>query len=279
MFADLLLPESTTGDRNVARVLLIPEFFNQYSLACWREFCLIRAFPMQTDTTPHLPVNHVFVDLENVKTIDPSVIGGKNLTLHLFLGPHNKKLDIEVVEKLLENSQTVKMIRSPKAGKNALDFVLAYHLGQAVLADPKGYFHIVSKDAGFDSLVDFLKSKQVKAKRHGDWSALNFQSQPKLAAAVPAAPAAPTPPVSSKVQAAPKPPANPAMSEAAEKLTENLKKLAKTKRPKKEKGLIAHAKSLCGKDVSEVSVVKVLGELKKALLIKVDEKSGVTYQL
>jgi hypothetical protein len=68
-------------------------------------------------------------------------------------------------------------------------------------------------------------------------------------------------------------------SEGASKLIENLKKLPKPKRPKKEKGLIAHAKSLCGKDVSEAAVAKVLQELRKAKLITVDDKGAVTYQV
>jgi hypothetical protein len=139
---------------------------------------------MSAETNPHLPVNHVFVDLENVKVIDPAVIGGKNLMLHLFLGPHQMRLDVEVVEKLLEHAQTVRMVRTVKSGKNTLDFVLAYHLGQAVLADPKGYYHIVSKDVGYDALVDLLKSRHVKVKRHDDWTALNFHAQPKPAVVV-----------------------------------------------------------------------------------------------
>lgn len=110
---------------------------------------------------------------------DATVLGGKHLEIHLFLGVQTKKLDVDVVEKLLEHAQAVQMIRSPKQGKNALDFVLAYHLGQAVLTDPKGYFHIVSKDAGFDALVDMLKSRNAKVKRHEDWTTLNFQSTPK----------------------------------------------------------------------------------------------------
>ena len=56
---------------------------------------------MQAEVTPHLPLNHVFVDLENAKSIDATVLGGKNLKLHLFLGPQNKKLDVEVVAKLM----------------------------------------------------------------------------------------------------------------------------------------------------------------------------------
>jgi hypothetical protein len=121
---------------------------------------------MHTEIAPHSPVNHVFVDFENVKAVDCSVIGGKNLRLYLFLGPQNKKLDIAVVECLLAHAQTVQMIRSPKSGKNALDFVLAYHLGQAVLTDPKGFYHIVSKDTGFDALVELLKSRNTKVKRN-----------------------------------------------------------------------------------------------------------------
>jgi hypothetical protein len=112
---------------------------------------------ISSETTPHQPVNHVFVDLENVKSIDVAVTGGRNLRIQLFFGPRNKKLDVDVVEKLLENAQAVSLVRSPKAGKNALDFVLAYHLGQAVQTDPKRYFQIVSKDTGFEARVELLK--------------------------------------------------------------------------------------------------------------------------
>jgi hypothetical protein len=241
---------------------------------CWALFI------MQIETTPHQPVNHVFVDLENVKSIDATVLGGKHLRLHLFLGPQNKKLEVEVVEKLLENAQAVQLIRIVTVGKNALDFVLAYHLGQAVLTDPKGYFHIVSKDTGFDALVDLLKYRHVKVKRHVDWSALNLQATARPAAvlvspgaSVPQVKAAPKPAASQKV------PAVPALTSGAKKLIENLRKLPKPKRPKKEKSLIAHAKPLCGKDMSEATVEKVLGELKKAKFIAVDSKGAVSYNI
>lgn len=228
---------------------------------------------MQTESTPHLPTNHVFVDLENVKVIDLSVIGGKNLTLHLFLGPQNKKLDVEVVELLVEHARTVKMIRSPTAGKNALDFVLAYHLGQAVLADPKGYFHIVSKDLGFDSLVELLRSKHVKVRRHNDWSGLHFTATPKPAAEVkapapstgPAVPVAKTP--------APKP-----LSSGAEKVLANLKKSVKN-RPRRKQTLVNHAKNFLGKETAVETVARVVAELQKAGHLNIDEKETVTYEL
>lgn len=225
---------------------------------------------MQAETSAHQPVNHVFVDFENVKSIDASVLGGRSVRLNLFLGPQNKKLDVEVVEKLLENAQAVQLVRSRVTVKNGLDFVLAYHLGQAVLADPKGYFHIVAKDKGYESLVDLLKSRNVKVKKHDDWSGLNFQAAPK-----PTVANAPTP-------AAPQAPAKPqgGLSEAGQKLLENLKKSPKN-RPKKEKTLIAHAMNFTGKDKpgAEANAIKAIEELKKAKRIVVDEKGAVSYKV
>lgn len=223
---------------------------------------------MTAESAPHQPANHVFVDFENIKTIDAAVVSGKNLTFHLFFGPQNLKLDIALVEVLLEHAQAVKMIRSPKSGKNALDFVLAYHLGQAVLADPKGYYHIVSKDGGFDSLVELLKTKQVKVKRHMDWSGLHFTSAPKSAAEPPSATATPAPP-----PAAPK-----ALSAAAETVLANLRKSAKS-RPKRKKTLVSHAGSFLGKDATADAAERVVEELAKAKHIAIDDKGAVSYKL
>ena len=215
---------------------------------------------MQNDTTPHLPVNHVFVDLENVKTIDGSVVGGKNFTFHLFLGPHNKKLDVDIVEKLLDNAQSVKLIRSPQAGRNALDFVLAYHLGQAVQTDPKGYFHIISKDGGFDSLVKLLETKRVKVKRHADWSGLHFESPSKKPVTEVPAPAAK------------------ALSPGAEKVLGNLRKSEKN-RPKMKKTLLHHALNFLGKDATTDMSEKVVDELRKSGYLDIDVKGSVSYNL
>lgn len=248
-------------------------------LAGRRENGWTPAIAMQAETSAHQTVNHVFVDFENVKTIDPSVLGGKHVRLSLFFGPQNTRLDVEVVEKLLEHAQTVQLIRSRVTIKNGLDFVLAYHLGQAVLADPKGYFHIVAKDKGYEALVDLLKSRNVKVKKHNDWSGLNVHSPSKPAAA--AGSPAEVPPVQAapKTPTTPKAPATPKFSDGAKKLIENLGKLPDAKRPKKEKRLIAHATPLFGKDVSEKAVVKVVEELKKAKLIVVDGKGAVSYYL
>jgi len=57
----------------------------------------------------------------------------------------------------------VQLVRLTATGKNALDFTLAYYVGRAVAADPTGFFHIVSKDTGYDPLIEHLRSKHIRA--------------------------------------------------------------------------------------------------------------------
>ena len=90
------------------------------------------------------PVNHVFVDFENVHEVDLTVIGNKSVTFTLLLGSRQTKLDVSLVEKLLEHVASVELVRLTSTGRNALDFTLAYYVGRAVSSDPTGYFHIVS---------------------------------------------------------------------------------------------------------------------------------------
>ncbi len=206
-------------------------------------------------TVQKLPQNHILVDVENMKSIDTALLGLKHLVFHLFFGPENKKLEIELVEAILTHSQDVKMVRSPKHGKNALDFVLAYHLGQIASAEPKAFFHIISKDSGFDSLVAFLLSKKIEARRHANWASLQLALTPKP----------PTPPKKS-------------LSPSAEKVLENLKK-SPSNRPKKIATLIRQAKSYSGKDATDSMAEDLVAEFRSHKLISVDEKGGVTYMI
>src|SRR5262249_7148136 len=48
---------------------------------------------------------------------------------------------------------------------DALDFHIAYYIGWYAAADPTAYFHIVSKDEGFDPLIQHLKTKKIFARR------------------------------------------------------------------------------------------------------------------
>ena len=234
------------------------------------------------------PLDHVFVDYENVQALDLAVIGNKGVTFTLLVGPHKKKLDVELVEQLFSHAASVELVRLTTSGRNALDFTLAYYIGRAVAADPSGFFHIVSKDTGYDPMIEHLQSRHIRVRRHNDFSALTFSSLPKpqAPAAVEAsrtAPAAPKPrpPITAKTPRTSPPPAKQKAPGEEKPLTRVLEHLRThpTNRPKRRKTLASHLSALLGKQPTEGGIEKLIDELIAAGHIAIDAKNAVTYTL
>lgn len=119
-------------------------------------------------------MNHVFVDFENVHQVDLTLIGAKAVSFTLMVGPNQTKLDTDLVEKLMEHSASVQLVRLKSSAKDAVDFALAYYLGRAALADPAAYFHIIAKDTGYDPLIDHLRERHINVRRHLSCADLTF---------------------------------------------------------------------------------------------------------
>lgn len=217
-------------------------------------------------------VNHVFVDFENVQEIDPGVIGRKTVRFTLLAGPRNTKLDISVVKELLKHPEAAQLIHLTASGKNALDFALAYYLGRAVVDDPTGRFHIVSKDKGFNPLVEHLQGKEIQAFRHDNFGTLDLFRSPK--AKTPAAAPARTP---RKAKAKPKASAS-RLDELAAKALDHLRK-ATTKPPKSLPKLISHLGTHLGKKITAAEVPSLIENLRSDAYLTINEKGFVSYQL
>lgn len=114
--------------------------------------------------------NYILIDFENTQAVDLSLITDKPVQVIFVVGEKQKYLPVALVKQLLTYVGQVAIIESACVGKNALDFILAYHVGQLVQQSPTGYFHIVSKDKGFDSLIAHLKQQKVLASRHDEFA-------------------------------------------------------------------------------------------------------------
>ena len=64
--------------------------------------------------------------------------------------------------------EDAKYIKISGNGHNALDFHIAYYIGEIAVNDPSAKIHIISKDKGFDPLIEHLESKGVKIQRLED---------------------------------------------------------------------------------------------------------------
>ncbi|WP_036300528.1 PIN domain-containing protein [Methylotenera sp. L2L1] len=112
-----------------------------------------------------LKKNYVLIDYENVQIKSLSLLSNEQFEVTVFLGVNNTKLSTEFVLSKEKLGPRAKYVRLEKAGGNALDFHIAFYLGKIVAHDPNGFFHIISKDKGFDTLITHLKSIKTLSAR------------------------------------------------------------------------------------------------------------------
>jgi hypothetical protein len=114
---------------------------------------------------------YILVDYENVQKIDIKKIN-ENVKMLVFVGANQKNIPAELVEKTQPKGENIQWIMIKKSGKNAADFLIAYHLG-TIISLKQTEFFIYSKDKGFDALVEFIKSKNKKVRRIENFNEIN----------------------------------------------------------------------------------------------------------
>lgn len=109
--------------------------------------------------------NYVLVDYENVPVKSLSLLEEEHFRVRVFLGPKNTKLPVELVVAMQRLGKQAEYTILETSGTNALDFHIAYYLGILSTAEPTAYFHIISKDSGFDPLIQHLKTRGIYSSR------------------------------------------------------------------------------------------------------------------
>ena len=222
------------------------------------------------------PRHYIFVDFENVHEVQLELIANRPVEVILVLGERHKKLSLDLVQEILKYSDQVKLVEAGLSGRNALDFVLAYLVGVRSTKDNEGHFHILSRDKGFNALVEHLKKNKILADRHE-----SFDKIPILAAGSPGvlktgAPAkAATPPPARKKSSRRPAPSLP--DRAAETIT--WLQHHPLNRPKTQKRLLSHLYTHFGKRVSMKELQTLLEELVAGDAIEITPQGKVLYKI
>ncbi|MFD3162585.1 PIN domain-containing protein [Herpetosiphon sp. NSE202] len=109
--------------------------------------------------------NFVLIDYENVQPATIETLNYEHVRLLIFVGANQTKVPIEIAVALQQLGERASYVKISSNGNNALDFHIAFYIGQLAAQEPNAYFHIVSKDTGFDPLIQHLKTKKILAKR------------------------------------------------------------------------------------------------------------------
>ncbi len=204
-------------------------------------------------------VNRVFLDFENVAEIDPKVVRRKDIFLTVFRGAHQKSMKNDVVDALLASSNQPATVDVVVSGKNALDMVLAGYVGYTVRENPADYFHIISKDTGYDALVKQLRKEHIRAFRRERFEDIPSPGQKKPSNAV----------------------ANNMIEVPVNHLTIVLKHLGKGRadRPGKKDTLLNYLKSKLGVTATKEDAQRVMNELCATDRISIGSDNLVTYRI
>lgn len=105
--------------------------------------------------------NFVLIDSENVKPEYIEKLKQEHFRVVVFVGANLKRLNFPVVNAIQSLGSNGSYVQISSHGPSALDFHIAYYIGKLSAANPDAYFHIISKDKGFDPLIKHLKDQKV----------------------------------------------------------------------------------------------------------------------
>lgn len=193
----------------------------------------------------------VLVDFENVQPKDLALLNGGLNKIKIFLGTHQSKIPVAMARALQTFGSDVEYIQVSGSGNNAVDFHIAYYIGQLAAATPDAHFHVISKDTGFDPLLKHLREQGIVCSRSTS------------IAAMPLVPATTS--------------GSELMAGRAKAVVENLAK-RKSARPRTLKTLRTTIKALFGTQLMEDDLDRLIEQLTKRGVIKIAD-GKVQYEL
>jgi hypothetical protein len=106
----------------------------------------------------------LFVDYENLPKLDLAAIP-HGVKIPFFFGASQRTVTQEFLKSALKLGERFIHIAIEGQGKNALDFHIAYYLGEYLTKTPNTECVILSRDKGFDPLVRHLVARGFAVRR------------------------------------------------------------------------------------------------------------------
>ena len=197
-----------------------------------------------------MATNYVLIDFENVQPKNLELLEKHPFKVFIFVGANQAKVPFDMAETMQRFGANGKYIKIAGSGKNALDFHIACYLGKLSTEDPKGVFHVISRDKGFDLLINHLRDNGIQVQRVKD-----LAEMPAL-----------------KISATKTP-----MQEKVQVIVKNLKNRGQS-RPRKVDTLSNTIKSLFAGKMEQAEINQILNTLQQKKYIAIKDKA-VTYSL
>ena len=111
---------------------------------------------------------YVLVDFENVQPKNLELLKEHPFRVLVLIGANQTKFPRHFVVAMPAPGAQADYVEIAGSGPTALDFHIAYTIGELAAKEPGAHCHIISKDRGFDPLIQHPKSKKIRVGREKD---------------------------------------------------------------------------------------------------------------
>lgn len=114
--------------------------------------------------------HYIFVDYENTQPGNIGLISEQqqHIQIKIFLGRHQNMIPLALARAMHGLGERAEYIQLDSSRRNAIDFNIAFQLGELAIQHSDSKFSILSNDPGFDAIVESLKSKGIACARYPD---------------------------------------------------------------------------------------------------------------
>ena len=111
----------------------------------------------------------VLVDYENVQPKNLDLLVKQPFVVRVFVGANQTKVPVNLAAAMQKLGNRAEYVFISGSGRNALDFHIAFYLGELAAQHPKTEFFVVSRDRGFDPVIRHLnEERDVRSRRVAD---------------------------------------------------------------------------------------------------------------
>ncbi|UXN34079.1 PIN domain-containing protein [Avibacterium paragallinarum] len=104
-------------------------------------------------------MNLIVIDYENVQPKTLTHLSPNGYFIVLCVGENQKLLPVVLIKSLIMFGKNCRIIECPKAGKNALDFIIVDEMARITTEYQFNALYIISKDKGFGSIIHYYLTK------------------------------------------------------------------------------------------------------------------------
>lgn len=102
---------------------------------------------------------YVLIDYENVQPKDFAILTAHPFQVKIFVGPKQAKIPLAMARAIQTLGKRAEYVHLKKGGPEALDLLIAYHIGEISSQEQSAAFYVISKDKGYEPLFEYLKEK------------------------------------------------------------------------------------------------------------------------